>query len=185
MKYIPLNLETDRLRFRLITKSDFETWLPFFSPDLNRHFLFLDADKTALELCAFWFEKCLLRYEENRGGLNALIDKTTGKMIGQCGILVQHIDGEPRLEVGYSILPGHRNKGYATEAAVAAKNYAFEHKMDLDFNHTVVSMLHIDNHGSEKVAIANGMTLEKTFTDFGDNRFHVYSQSRKEWLKTK
>ncbi|GAK98494.1 acetyltransferase [Nonlabens ulvanivorans] len=79
MKYIPLNLETDRLRFRLITKSDFETWLPFFSPDLNRHFLFLDADKTALELCAFWFEKCLLRYEENRGGLNALIDKATGK----------------------------------------------------------------------------------------------------------
>ncbi|MBF4984657.1 GNAT family N-acetyltransferase, partial [Nonlabens mediterrranea] len=104
--------------------------------------------------------------------------------IGQCGILVQNMDNEPRLEVGYSILPSHRNKGYATEAAIAAKNYAFKNEFDKDFNHTVVSMLHIDNYGSEKVAIANGMTLEKTFTDFGDNRFHVYSQSRDEWLKT-
>jgi len=43
-------------------------------------------------------------------------------------------------------------------------------------------MLHVDNHGSEKVAITNGMTMEKTLTDFGDNRFHMYSQSRTEWL---
>lgn len=183
MKYVPNNLETERLRFRLIEKSDFEAWLPFFSPDLDRHFLFLDPDKTALKLCEFWFEKCLLRYDENRGGLNALILKETGKMIGQCGILTQNMDGEPRLEVGYSILPVHRNKGYATEAAIAAKNYAFEHQFDKDFNDTVVSMLHVDNYGSKKVALNNGMILEKTFTDFGDNRFHVYSQSREEWLK--
>lgn len=184
MKYIPQNLETERLRFRLIEKSDFEAWLPFFSPDLNRHFLFLDPDKTALELCEYWFEKCLLRYEENRGGLNAVILKDTGKMIGQCGILVQNMDNEPRLEIGYSIIPAYRNKGYATEAAIAAKNYAFEHQFDKDFNNNVVSMLHVDNHGSEKVALSNGMTLEKTFTDFGDHRFHVYSQSRDEWLKS-
>ena len=104
-------------------------------------------------------------------------------MIGQCGILTQNMDGEPRLEVGYSILPVHRNKGYATEAAIAAKNYAFEHQFDKDFNNNVVSMLQANNHGSEKVAFSNSMTLEKTFTDFGDNRFHVYSQSREEWLK--
>ena len=35
--------------------------------------------------------------------MNVLVDKSTGKMIGQCGLLVQEIDGTNHLEIGYSI----------------------------------------------------------------------------------
>jgi RimJ/RimL family protein N-acetyltransferase len=36
-------------------------------------------------------------------------------------------DQEGSVEIGYSVLPPHRNKGYTTEAVQALVNWAFEH----------------------------------------------------------
>ena len=74
------------------------------------------------------------------------------------------------MEIGYSILPQYRNKGYASEVAQKCKNYAFEN----DWRDQLISIIHVDNIGSEKVAIRNGMSLEKKIDDYHGNSVNVF-----------
>ncbi|MGB5980983.1 MAG: GNAT family N-acetyltransferase [Nonlabens sp.] len=181
MKYTLENQETDRLKFRFFQESDMKTWLPFFKDKHIWKFLNLDESKTDEEINIFWWEKCKARYEEDRGGLMAVIDKKNNLLLGMCGLLVQDINGKKRLEVGYSFLPAARGKGYASEAAKFAKDFGFENGFDRDFGGSLVSMIHHENHSSKAVAIRNGMTLEiETVMERG-HPFNIYSTSRTEW----
>ncbi len=178
MKYILEGEETERLRFRILEKDDFETWQYLFEKEKVATFLGLDTAKNAKELCQIWFDKAFHRYENELGGMNVLINKKTNEFIGQCGLLVQTIEGVERLEIGYSILPQFLGKGYASEAAQKCKEYAFTH----NFTESLVSVVHIDNIGSEKVALKNGMTLEKHIESYDDIPVNVFSISREEYI---
>lgn len=96
--------------------------------------------------------------------MNALIDKNTHEFVGQCGLLVQTIDGKEELEIGYAIMPSHRGKGYASEAAIKCKAFAFEN----NFCKSLISVIVPENIDSIKVALKNGMILEKTSISNGD-----------------
>lgn len=181
MKYLLSNLETDRLKFRLLNASDFDQWLPFFENPKIHPFLFLDSHKSSRELCQFWIDKCLTRYDEDRGGLMVIENKITGEFIGQCGLLVQDIEGDKRLEVGYSLLPQHHGNGYAIEAARFAREHSFAEAYDKDFDNMIVSMIHVENKPSMKVALNNKMKLLKTFKASNHEDFHVFAQMRSEW----
>ena len=74
-----------------------------------------------------WYEKQWHRYKNNWGGMNALLLKGTTTLIGHAGLLTQKIDNKIELEVAYSLLSNYWKKGYATEAALKCKNFAFEH----------------------------------------------------------
>jgi ribosomal-protein-alanine N-acetyltransferase len=67
-------------------------------------------------------------------------------------------------------------RGIATEAAQAVRDHAFR---DLKLER-VISLIHPDNHASERVALKNGMTREK-FTTFRGFPANVYAISRSEW----
>jgi RimJ/RimL family protein N-acetyltransferase len=54
-------------------------------------------------------------------------------------------------------LPPYRGKGLATEAAIFFKEYAF----DKGVTNSLVSMIHIDNLRSQRVAEKNGMYRER------------------------
>ncbi|MEH6536047.1 MAG: GNAT family N-acetyltransferase [Psychroserpens sp.] len=176
MDYLLTDEETERLHFRLVTKDDFDAWLPLFKEDYVGKFLGMVDGLSQTEQCEHWFKKVFHRYENNLGGMNALIDKKTGEFIGQCGLLIQNIEEVERLEIGYSILPKYWGKGYAQEAAIKCKNFCFEH----EFTDNLMSMMHFDNIGSEIVAKKNGMTFEKQVKEF-----KVFSITREYWLKQK
>lgn len=176
MNYLLTNEETERLNFRKVTIDDYNTWLPLFNEQHIAKYLGMPKGLTQNEQCDFWFKKVFHRYEHNLGGMNALIDKKTQHFIGQAGLLVQTIDNEERLEIGYSILPRYWNLGYATEAAAICKSFGFENNLA----DSLVSMMHIDNIGSELVALKNGMSLEKHVDDF-----KVYSITKTQWLEQK
>ena len=169
MKYLLTGEESERLEYRLLKESDFNSWLPFFENRAIAIFLGMDPTKSKRELCEFWFEKVFNRYKNDLGGMNVLIEKSTGNFIGQCGLLVQDIEGESRLEVGYSILPEYWGKGFASEAAIKCKEFAF----DNNFSDSIISVIHPDNIGSEKVAIKNGMSVLK-FVEFHDMPANVF-----------
>lgn len=156
MNYLLTNQETERLRFRIIVKEDFNTWLPFFDDKRILSYFGLNPDLSQNELCEIWFNKVFHRYENNLGGMNAIILKATGELIGQCGLLIQTVEGKKRLEVGYSLLPEYRGFGYATEAANKCKEFAFQKNLASE----LISVIHVDNIASERVAINNGMSLE-------------------------
>ena len=151
-----LNQETKRLHFRPIEKEDFNAWFPFFVDKQILTYFGLDISLSQEQLCENWFTKVFHRYENNLGGMNAMILKETGALIGQCGLLIQSVQGRERLEIGYSLLPQYRGFGYGTEAAIKCKEFAFENS----FATQLMSMIHVDNNASEKVALKNGMQLE-------------------------
>lgn len=101
--------------------------------------------------------------------MNALTLKASGQLVGICGLLVQTVDGIEELEIGYSILPKFWLQGYAFEAAQKCKHFAFEK----GFSDSLISIIHVDNVPSQKVALKNGMFLDKT-TIYRDNPVHIF-----------
>ena len=177
MKYLLHNISTKRLHFRPVEKDDFDAWLDLFDSKATATFLGFDPNLSKHELCQTWFDKVFNRYENGLGGMNVLIDKASNLMVGQCGLLIQTVEGVERMEIGYSILPQYRNKGYASEAAQKCKNYAFEN----DWRDQLISIIHVDNIGSEKVAIRNGMSLEKRIDDYHGNPVNVFRINQSDW----
>lgn len=166
-KYSLEGQETDRLLFKRITEQDFDTWLAFCKyPDSLKYIFSQEQLKVEdpIERCNIWFKRVFNRYENGLGGMNALIDKQTGELVGQCGLLIQTIDDMEELEIGYSLMPAFRGKGYASEAAIKCKEFAFEN----EYATSLISVIVPENTDSIKVAMNNGMKLDKTTTSNGD-----------------
>jgi RimJ/RimL family protein N-acetyltransferase len=53
----------------------------------------------------------------------AIIEKSSGKHIGYCGVECCELEGVQELELGYRLIASARGKGYATEAASAVLDY--------------------------------------------------------------
>ncbi len=77
------------------------------------------------EMAEAWLNKMLWRYDEYGFALNGIYLKTTDEMIGQCGITMQEYQNSLVHEVGYLFCADFWHQGYATEAAKAARDYAF------------------------------------------------------------
>jgi RimJ/RimL family protein N-acetyltransferase len=167
-KYLLKNQSSERLLFRKIAPSDFEDWLPFYhNPKSTQFWEGLPSDP--VEACQIQFNRIFERYENDLGGMNALILKETNELVGICGLLVQVVDDVEELEIGYSVLPKFWLQGFAIEAAQKCKDFAFAN----DFSDSLISIVHMDNVPSQKVALKNGMHLDKT-TTYKDNPVHIF-----------
>lgn len=174
------HLETPRLVARRLTRADIECWLPFMtSPGALRFFATMDANRAGAEA---WIERQLQRYQRDGHGLMALIDKASGALVGQCGLMWQQVDGVAELEVGYHLLPRYRGRGYGLEAARAFRDYAFASGM----SESLVSLIHINNHDSQRLAGRNGLAPERLTLNYGvfaGVPHYVYRIGRERWLQ--
>lgn len=110
---------------------------------------FSDDEATA------WLNNNLRRYREDGVGLWALIRQADGQFVGQCGLTWQQFGSQKVLEIGYLLQRDYWHHGYATEAAVGAKQYAFG-GLNAD---AVWSIIRDTNLASMNVAIRNGMLV--------------------------
>ena len=102
-----------------------------------------------------WMSRQFTRYEELGFGLWTLVRKDTHEIIGQCGLTMQDIGDREVLEIGYLLQKEHWHKGYATEAAIGCKEYAFSVVQARE----VFSIIRDTNYSSMNVAIRNGMLV--------------------------
>ncbi len=160
--------ESDRLLFRKIRQSDFSVWLHFHQDHRTSEF-WIGLPKDPKIACKEDFERTFFRYKNDLGGKMALISKSTEELVGLSGLLVQKVDGVQELEIAYSLLPKFWKKGYAIEAAAQCKSYAKANKLAK----SLISIIHVDNIPSQKVALKNGMLLDSS-TTYHENPVNIY-----------
>ena len=147
-------LETERLKLRMWRESDIDAYadmcadpvvMRYLGPGkvMTRH----EAWRSMAVFVGHWYLKGY--------GHWAVEEKATGKMIGRIGFL--NPEGWPGFEIGWTLARHAWGKGYATEGAKVALQYAFN---TLEQSH-VISLIHPDNTSSMKVAERIGETYER------------------------
>ncbi|AFY81499.1 GNAT family N-acetyltransferase [Oscillatoria acuminata] len=147
-------LETKRLILREMTPHDVDDLLEILSDPETMQFYPQRFDH---KMTQAWIERNIQRYAQDGFGLWALIFKENGKLIGDCGLVVQEVEGIEEIEIGYHIRRDLWGKGLATEAAQACRYFGFG---QLGFNQ-LISLINPANIASRRVAEKNGMKLIK------------------------
>lgn len=170
-------METKRLYLREMTDADLPALCRILQDkDVMYAYAHAFSDAEARE----WLDRQKARYKQYGFGLWAVILKTSGEMIGQCGVTVQDAGGRDALEVGYLFCKDAWGQGFASEAAQSCRDYAFR-TLRAD---EVVSIIRDNNFPSMRVAVRNGMLPRGGFVKqyYGLSMPHiVFSISRSEW----
>jgi len=160
-------LKTDRLLLRELTIHDLPATGEIFYDELTMYAFggaWSDEENQA------GLQKQLDSYRENGFGRWAVVLKKTDKVIGICGLQWCETDKDKVLEIGYFFNRAFWHKGYAAEAAVACKKYAFD---ILGFNE-VFSLIKDNNYAAMNVAIKNGMLVRGRYTSHYECEEHTY-----------
>jgi RimJ/RimL family protein N-acetyltransferase len=165
-------LETERLQLREMTPADLDFVAEMLShPEVMRYY----PKCYSREEAQSWMERQFQRYRENGHGLWLVLDRPTGQPLGQVGLVMQATDIGFEPEIGYLI---HRPcwwHGYATEAALAVRRYAFETR-----NYPkVISLIRPINMPSQGVARKLGMRPDREIM-FKDLQHLVFTVRRDE-----
>lgn len=144
-------IETERLIIREMVQSDYDALCGILCDEEVMRVGYESA--FTLEEAQNWLNRQFKRYETYGYGLWAVVLKETNEMIGQCGLTMQGWREKEILEIGFLFQKAYWHKGYATEAAIACKEYAFS-VLDAD---RVYSIIRDTNTASQKVAVRNGM----------------------------
>ena len=153
-----MQLETKRLLLREYKIEDFDALYEILSDaDVMKYYPKpFDAERVK-----GWIEWNLDNYKKYGFGLWAVILKDSGKLIGDCGITIQNIDGEQLPEIGYHIHKDFWQKGFASEAASAVRDWAFA---NTKYSYLYSYMKHT-NIPSIKTAQKIGMKKLKEYPD--------------------
>jgi len=108
----------------------------------------------------------------------SVIEKSSGRWVGRLGPWMP--EGWPGPEIGWAIVRDCWGRGYATEGAIAATNWAFDH---LGWSRMIHS-IDPDNVASQKVAQRLGsrnLGPGRLPPPFEESRVDIWGQSRDEW----
>lgn len=162
-------LATERLLFRDWRESDVEPYLDFYR-DPQSQAVYDCADVTRSDV---WRRVALLiGHWQLRGyGPWALEDRASGRFAGYCGVWFPDGWGDP--EVGWGIMPEFRGRGYASEAAMRARDFGYgEKKLP-----RLVSYIDPANTASLRVARKLGARQDGEFL-LHDKIHHVYLHTK-------
>ena len=149
----PPAVETERLYLRRIDASDYEDVFEYSSKDEVTEYLSWEkhADKKFTKKYLKIIDKA---YKEGRYFDWALELKSSGKMIGTCGFSgIDYVNNT--CEIGYVINPDYWGRSYASEAASAVIEYAF----DILGAYAVYAKCFRENNASREVMKKCGMNF--------------------------
>ncbi len=147
-------VETDRLLLRRVEASDAPVLVAMWSdPDVTRY---MGGPRDPERV------RQLIEEEAQAGsshpmGFWPVVEKASGRVIGDIGLQEKEVDGRAEVELVYVFASDSWGKGYATEAASAIRDYAF-HRLGLP---RIVALINPDNLASARVAEKAGLTFER------------------------
>lgn len=154
------HLESERLALREMTHDDLDFVAAMLGDaEVMRWYPKVYSRAEARE----WLERQLWRYSTYGCGLWLAEERASGVPVGQTGLLMQDVDGALEPEIGYLLHRSFWGVGYATEATLAIKRYAFETRHHAH----VISLVRPENLASAAVARRLGMTPRRETEIFG------------------
>ena len=167
-------LETPRLILREMSLDDLDFVTTMLAdPEVMRYY----PKCYSREEAATWVERQINRYAKHGHGLWLVLEKGTGQPVGQVGLLIQNIGGVEEKEVACLVHRPFWRRGYATEAARACRDHAFE----VFCRQRVIALIRPENVPSQGVAQKLGMTQEPCRVQHGGFEHLVFSISRAAW----
>jgi RimJ/RimL family protein N-acetyltransferase len=174
-----LRLETPRLILRPLRMEDFDAWAAFMADDVATRFIGgpqprATAWRSFMCMCGAWHMTGIAMF--------SVIEKGSGKWVGRLG--PWYPEGWPEAEIGWGIAREHWGKGYASEGAAAAMDYAFD---VLGWDH-VIHCIDPDNLASQGVAKKLGSTLLRRVSlpvPFENLAIDSWGQTREQWGERK
>ena len=163
-----ISIETRRLWLRNTLGTDIPALVEMWTdPEVTR---FMGGPRDATQL-----EKSFTEDAHNPEPLSydqwPVIEKSSGRLIGYCGLLDKEIEGEPEIELVYVLTPSVWGKGYATEIGLALRDHAIQ-KMGLT---RLVALIEPENAASARVADRLGFHLDRKISRPGGERMlYVY-----------
>jgi RimJ/RimL family protein N-acetyltransferase len=155
-----IELETERLNLRMFREDDLERYAAICADTEVTRYL---SDGKALTRAEAWRQMAMIiGHWQLRGyGIWAVEERKSKDLVGRIGFF--NPEGWPGFELGWVLGREHWGKGYASEGARRAMDYAFT---DMNREH-VISLIHPDNRGSIRVAERIGEGLEGRTELFG------------------
>jgi RimJ/RimL family protein N-acetyltransferase len=145
-------LETSRLILREFCPKDVDALARILSDPETMRFYPAKYDRKGVE---GWIARNQQRYAEDGHGLWAMVLKTDGQLIGDCGLTLQNVEGAEEIEIGYHVRRDLWRQGLATEAARACRDYGFA-RLPAE---RLISLIRPENLASRRVAEKNGMSV--------------------------
>ncbi|HEY2344982.1 MAG TPA: GNAT family N-acetyltransferase [Xanthomonadaceae bacterium] len=176
MQVPDVRIETERLILRLPRREDFDAYAETYGDaEATRHLGGVLARATAwrkfLQGPGAWLIQGFAMF--------SVIEKSSGDWVGSLG--PWRPDGWPGNEIGWILHRKAWGKGYATEGATAAADWAFA---NLGWSE-IIHCIDVDNVASQNVARRLGSQVLRRTTmpaPFENVVVDVWGQSREEWL---
>jgi len=167
-------LETTRLTLRPTRAEDFEGWAALMADEASK---FIGGPQPR---SAAWrgFVSVAGAWAIQGYSMFSVIEKASGRWIGRVGPWVP--EAWPGTEVGWGLNKDAYGHGYATEAAAASIDWAFETLGWTEVIHTIAP----ENLNSQAVAKRLGSTMLRSTTlpaPFAGVVVDVWGQSRSQW----
>ena len=118
-----MKIITKRLVLREMDKNDFDDLYKVLADsDIINHYPYIFDNNRVSN----WINKNIDRYKIFVFGLQGVCLKDTGELIVDCGVTMQNINGQIKLEIGYHIRKDYQRKGYAKEASQAVRDWVYK-----------------------------------------------------------
>jgi RimJ/RimL family protein N-acetyltransferase len=168
-------LETARLMLRELESDDVDDLAGVLSdPEAMRYY----PAPFDHERVAAWIGWAQASYREHGFGLWAVVRREDGRFLGDCGPMLQPVEGSLIPEIGYHIVPSEQGHGYATEAARASLAWMFEKKAyDL-----VCSLVSPENAPSRAVAARVHQSMREIVWEKHQRVMCLYWSDRERFL---
>lgn len=169
-------LEAERLILRPFKADDIDAYAAMVEDTEVSKFISLGG-KPMDRLEAWRSMSAIIGHWHLRGfGQWVVEEKDTGTFVGRLGLY--YPETWPGPELGYALAQEHWGKGYATEGATAARDYAFE-VLGWD---DIISIISPVNTRSQAVAKRLGESYREDLNLKG-MAVHVYGLTRADWEK--
>jgi RimJ/RimL family protein N-acetyltransferase len=166
-----VEIETARLLLRPMAAGDVDALLEIFGdPGVMAAFDAPPFDRSQMER---WVRRNLAHQDAHGYGLFAVLLRDTNLLIGDCGLEHMVVDGRAEVELGYDFRRDQWNRGYASEAAAAVRDFAFT-TLGL---RRVISLIRTGNAASRRVAEKVGMRVTAEIHQ-GPSLYLIYAADR-------